>query len=311
MKKIIYLILLVQSGIALAQTKTVVTSNGEKVAIHPNANNGLTAENGNVQLGGDLVKPTTIQASSVNTLSVTGLQSGTTSDKVMVSDASGVLKTIDQSTLTIEPWQIEKTTNKATLNTDNIYQTGNVGIGTNSPSEKLQVNGNAKIDNKLYLGQAGTAPNTGTSQIVRNNTTGELHVVQAENPTAKSFNYVQYVLTNGNLDWVDNFDTKIPAAGYTLIITGSSFKPKNIMTLKVSSYLEGDFSPVNVIGFVQNGTWRINADYIGSATTDGLNGTWTINCLVINNVLVATIPIQNNDLKGKEIGAATAIPAGL
>ncbi|WP_426483939.1 hypothetical protein [Flavobacterium sp. 2] len=311
MKKIIYLILLVQSGIALAQTKTVVSPNGEKVTINANVNNGLTAENGNVQLGGELVKPTAIQASSVNTLSVTGLQSGTTSDKVIVSDASGVLKTIDQSAIAIEPWQIEKTTNKATLNTDNIYQMGNVGIGTNSPSEKLQVNGNAKIDNKLYLGQAGTAPATGTSQVVRNNTTGELYVVQAANPTAKSFNYVQYVLSNVNLDWVDNFDTKIPAAGYTLIITGSSFKPKNTLTLKLAPNLPGDFSPGNVISFVQNGTWRINADYIGSATTDGLNGTWTINCLVINNVLVATLPTQNDDLKGKEVGAATAIPAGL
>lgn len=98
MKRIIYLILLVQSGITLAQTKTFITPYGEKVTIHPNANNGLTAENGNVQLGGVLVKPTTINTSSQNILEIKSNTAGAikitdgteTLNYVLTSDANGV-----------------------------------------------------------------------------------------------------------------------------------------------------------------------------------------------------------------------------
>ncbi|HRE77537.1 MAG TPA: hypothetical protein PLL09_06910 [Flavobacterium sp.] len=38
---------------------------------------------------------------------------------------------IDLNSLKIEPWQVEGTADKASLNTQNIYQIGNVGIGTN------------------------------------------------------------------------------------------------------------------------------------------------------------------------------------
>ena len=46
MKKLTCLLLLIQSGFMMAQTKTVVTQHGEKLTISPYANNGLTANNG-------------------------------------------------------------------------------------------------------------------------------------------------------------------------------------------------------------------------------------------------------------------------
>ena len=39
----------------------------------------------------------------------------------------------------VEPWQVEGTANKATNNTQNIYQMGNVGIGTATPAGRLHV----------------------------------------------------------------------------------------------------------------------------------------------------------------------------
>ncbi|MFW0718347.1 hypothetical protein [Pedobacter sp. N23S346] len=53
-----------------------------------------------------------------------------TTDKVVVADANGVLKTTTPSALAIEPLQIQGTTTKATANTDAVYQMGNVAIGT-------------------------------------------------------------------------------------------------------------------------------------------------------------------------------------
>jgi hypothetical protein len=43
----------------------------------------------------------------------------------------------------VEPWQVEGTTNKATDNTQNIYQMGNVGIGTATPEGRLHVYANS------------------------------------------------------------------------------------------------------------------------------------------------------------------------
>lgn len=60
-----------------------------------NASNGLSKSGANtVQLGGSLIKPTTITASSANTLSIAGLQPGSKSDSLIVSDPSGVLRKI-------------------------------------------------------------------------------------------------------------------------------------------------------------------------------------------------------------------------
>lgn len=54
------MLLLAQGGFMMAQTKTVVTQNGEKVAISTDANNGLTANGGYIQLGGALTKPSVL-----------------------------------------------------------------------------------------------------------------------------------------------------------------------------------------------------------------------------------------------------------
>ncbi|NIF07439.1 hypothetical protein F3J23_18625 [Chryseobacterium sp. Tr-659] len=48
----------------------------------------------------------------------------------------------------LEPWQVINSTVKATANNQNIYQNGNIAIGdftTTTPTEKLDVDGNARI----------------------------------------------------------------------------------------------------------------------------------------------------------------------
>jgi hypothetical protein len=60
------------------------------------ANNGLTLNGNNLQLGGALVSPTTIVTNSTNTLSLTGLQNGSSTDKILVQDINGVVKSVVQ-----------------------------------------------------------------------------------------------------------------------------------------------------------------------------------------------------------------------
>jgi hypothetical protein len=61
--------------------------------------------------------------------------------------------TIDLSTLKVEPWQVATTIDQATLNTQSIYQMGNIGIKTSAPNSALTVNGSA---NNLAAYDAGT-----------------------------------------------------------------------------------------------------------------------------------------------------------
>ncbi|KAF2327821.1 hypothetical protein [Flavobacterium ginsenosidimutans] len=100
MKKIVCMLLLIQSGFLMAQTaqteETFVTVNGKRVKINPNsvnkADNGLTADSSKVQLGGALLKPTKITTTQNNTLTIDGLQVGASTDNILVADTNGVLK---------------------------------------------------------------------------------------------------------------------------------------------------------------------------------------------------------------------------
>jgi len=93
MKKMICALLFIQGGIVMAQKETMPTINGKKVQINTKINNGLNdTDAGEIQLGGALLKPTVLTTTSVNTLTVQGLQPGAGTDNVLVADANGVLK---------------------------------------------------------------------------------------------------------------------------------------------------------------------------------------------------------------------------
>ncbi len=91
----------------------------------------------------------------------TSLTTGSNADSVVTVDASGYLKKRTINSLLSEPWYKAGTTTGATSNTDNIYITGNVGIGTNSPSSILDVQA-AGSSNYTSVGKF-LAPNNTTS----------------------------------------------------------------------------------------------------------------------------------------------------
>jgi hypothetical protein len=97
MRKFTCLLLLIQTGFMMSQTKTVVTQYGEKVTISPYVNNGLTASNGFIQLGGALTQPSILTTTPSYTLAITGLQAGGNSDNVLVTDSNGVLKYVPRT----------------------------------------------------------------------------------------------------------------------------------------------------------------------------------------------------------------------
>jgi hypothetical protein len=94
-----------------ATTNTLTATNGELIStvngvattpavnVLTGADNGLTPTNGNVKLGGSLTAATTITTDATKTLAIAGLQDGANTDKIVVANAAGVLKSIDRSTL--------------------------------------------------------------------------------------------------------------------------------------------------------------------------------------------------------------------
>lgn len=129
MKKLTLMLLVIQSGFMMAQTtKTFLTVNGERVPMNPNpvntANNGLEAQNGNVQLGGALIKKTTLVTTPSNTLALQGLQNGTNKDSVLVADSAGVLKLVPRSVFNAEGDNLGNHTATQNINLGDNYLNG-------------------------------------------------------------------------------------------------------------------------------------------------------------------------------------------
>ncbi|WP_229802410.1 hypothetical protein, partial [Echinicola pacifica] len=86
--------------------------------------NGLNKDSGHIiRLGGTLTEPTSITADATNTLSISGLESGTIVDNVMVTDAStGQVKALDPSLLMASNYSTdEQTTGKTWINGADVY----------------------------------------------------------------------------------------------------------------------------------------------------------------------------------------------
>lgn len=146
MKKILFILCFIQCFMLKAQTQTVVSPYGKKITFNPVfpyiGENGLTLTDHNLQLGGSLLKATTLTASSSNTLLLKGLQTGNSfTDQVVVTDpATGALKKVAPTVVTgLEPWYNIADNTPATANTQDIYQMGNVGIGQNAANTKLDL----------------------------------------------------------------------------------------------------------------------------------------------------------------------------
>ncbi|UPZ15150.1 hypothetical protein [Flavobacterium humidisoli] len=150
MKKIICMLLFIQSGFMMAQTETVVTPNGKKVTFYPGApgtaDNGLTITSGNIQLGGALTKPSILTTTSAYTLAILGLQTGTSTDDIVVADANGVLRKIAPSNL-ITKYDLSSTTPNTVLEVN--------GLGATLAAASVNIKPSANVGEVLTTTATG------------------------------------------------------------------------------------------------------------------------------------------------------------
>jgi hypothetical protein len=127
----------------------------------------ITKDSGKMGLG--TLSPTNIlHIKAVNDpLRMEGLRGGSITDSLLVVNDSGVVKKINKNTISAssEPWYDVYTNKGAISNTSNIYQMGNVGVGTSNPSTKLDVLGDFKlVDGTQGFGKVLTSDSNGKAK---------------------------------------------------------------------------------------------------------------------------------------------------
>ncbi|MFB9076431.1 hypothetical protein ACFFLS_24460 [Flavobacterium procerum] len=194
MKKIVYLILLLQIGVINAQTKTAVSPYGEKITVNTSANNGLTNNNGTLELNGELIKPTTIATTTTNTLKLNGLStSADTNDKPIAVTADGTIKKAAFPVVNILPSDIGTVivlNGKLEVAQEiSALLAADFPIGTSSPAVKVIPNiSNVLIDNKGTFASDGTGNSftvtaDGLYAVTINTQVNNTNNVKGGNPT--------------------------------------------------------------------------------------------------------------------------------
>ncbi len=145
-------------------------------------------------------------------------------------------------------------------------QKGKVGINTSTPVETLDVNGKTYM-NSLYLRNPGEPTMTGGSFLATSQ-----NAIQLYDPTLESsglFNYLKLSLTGVSGLGITDYDTKIDANNFLVVLHNYSFKLNDGTTNVMLDYGDNGVndnkqgSP-DVVAFKSNGTWHIRARFSDS-----------------------------------------------
>ncbi|PTT37688.1 hypothetical protein DBR28_09510 [Chryseobacterium sp. HMWF028] len=145
-------------------------------------------------------------------------------------------------------------------------QKGKVGINTANPAETLDVNGKT-YTNSLYLRNPGEPTMTGGSFLATSQNGLQLYDPSLE--SSGLFNYIKLTLTGVSGAGIEDYDTKIDANNFLVILHNYSFKLDDGTTNVMLDYGDNGVndnkqgSP-EVLAFKSNGTWHIKARFTDS-----------------------------------------------
>jgi len=174
MKKIMVCFLVVfnlgssYAQLKIGQNTTNISSNSyfETEAIN-NFKITITKDSGKLGIG--TISPTNVLhvKAAIDPMRLEGIKTGLISDSLLVVNDSGVVRKINKNVIAAsnEPWFDVNTNKGAISNISNIYQMGNVGIGTSTPSAKLDVVGDFKlVDGSQGYGKVLTSDSNGKAK---------------------------------------------------------------------------------------------------------------------------------------------------
>lgn len=134
-----------------------------------------------------------------------------------------------------------------------------VGIGKSNPVETLDINGNMKLSNTLYLENPGVYIGSSVNSylMVKDNSNNVLKRYVPETASYSAINSVTYAFTRVNFTGLTNYDTGISSSAYYLTIGGYIIRGGGDNS---NVYVTGNNSNIPMYSaraFVQNGTWRL------------------------------------------------------
>ena len=195
--------------------------------------------------------------------------------------------------------------------------TAQVGIGKSNPVQTLDINGNMKLSNTLYLENPGV--HTGTSVnsylIVKDNSNNVIKRYVPETSNYSAINSVSYAFTAVNYSGLSNYDTGISASSYYLTIGGYIIRGGGDNS---NVYVSGSSSNIPLYSaraFVQNGTWRLTflpnhgRLFTVPATQNPKNIEVRLNVIVYRRDMLTIVnPTISVDMNANTAGTGTATP---
>lgn len=172
-----------------------------------------------------------------------------------------------------------------------------VGINTTTPRKTLEVAGDVIISNNIEIGIKRAMTDTDNSTFLIQDIDNKIKSLDVNNPTNDALGYIQeYEIYHPSGDWVLNFDTRIDATLFDVISISAYYNRE----LKLSNNTDTTLFSLPYTGaFVENGTWRLIADYPSVTNRNSTpRGTWTITTLIFSKDIskqLGTVEIQMND----------------
>ncbi|TKB98150.1 autotransporter outer membrane beta-barrel domain-containing protein [Pedobacter cryotolerans] len=162
---------------------------------------------------------------NVRVRDITATHTLAATDKVVIADNAGVLRSVDKSVLAVEPWFVQGGALQSNLNADPIYHTGSVAIGIASSASipsaevtahnpKLYIEGNVSTTGSYY-----TASSVYADYVFEKYFAGKSEI--NPNYEFKSLNYVRdFIKTKHHLPGVTSIaDLRKANNGYTFDMT--------------------------------------------------------------------------------------------
>ena len=199
------------------------------------ADNGLNKSTAtNIQLGGALLKATEIATTATNTLAVSGLQAGSTSDEIVVVGTDGVLKKVAQTT------GVNIYNADGTLTGNRTVTQNNQNLTFTTGTARTIVNGNFQMGGAVYANVRTHSASTNvawtdTDYVVILTNNGITGTLELPNPTLHSGRILSIRNNTGSLVAFGgpygsntiplNISTIASGSGYTYISDGTNWHP--------------------------------------------------------------------------------------
>jgi hypothetical protein len=216
----------------------------------------------------------------------------------------------------VEPWYNTATNAGATGNTQNIYQTGNVGIGTSAPNSNLHVDGIVRVmpggpfTGNIILGTASsdgielnTASATAFMGVQRSNTGSNFYLTK-DIGTGTQLNYEIFNRSGTTIGSITS-----PAGASIAYNTTSDIRLKenistthygirDLMKISVAEYnYKSDISKSITTGFLAQDLYNIYPDAVTPGGANEKTEPWQIDYSKLTPLLVKSVQDQQKEIE--------------